>query len=97
MSLSDKCRPIVTIILSDWEFKVATLIRQLDNGTVVQTEDEGLLSVTLFSKQTREERRGTVCHDKFNTQAARLFCQNMGYLVEEGVWGSHPNYKYVSE
>ena len=87
----------VTTILSDWEFKGATLIRQLDDGTVVQTGDEGLLYVTLVTKQTREERRGTVCDDKFNTQAARLFCQNMGYEVEEGVLGSHPDYKYVSE
>ena len=87
----------VTTILSDWEFKEAALIRQLDDGTVVQTGDEGLLYVTLVIKQTREERRGTVCHDRFNTQAARLFCQNMGYEVEEGVWGSHPDYKYVSE
>ena len=86
----------VTIILSDWEFKEATLIRQLDNGTVVQTGDEGLLYVTLVTKQTREERQGTVCDDMFNTQASRLFCQNMGYEVEEGVWGSHPDYKYVS-
>ena len=86
----------VTIILSDWEFKEATLIRQLDNGTVVQTGDEGLLYVTLVTKQTREERRGTVCDDEFNTQAARLFCQNMGYEVEEGVWGSDPDYKYVA-
>ena len=87
----------VTTILSDWEFKEATLMRQLDNGTVVQTGDEGLLYVTLVTKQTREERRGTVCHDKFNMQAARLFCQNMGYEVEEGAWGSNPDYKYVSE
>ena len=87
----------VTTILSDWEFKEATLMRQLDNGTVVQTGDEGLLYVTLVNKQTREERQGTVCHDKFNTQAARLFCQNIGYEVEEGGWGSHFNYKYVSE
>ena len=87
----------VTSIFSDWEFKGATLIRQLDNGTLVQTGDEGLLYIKLVSKQTREERRGTVCHDKFNTQAARLFCQNMGHEVEEGVWGSHPNYKYVSK
>ena len=85
----------VTTILSDWEFKEATLIRQLDNGNLFQTGDEGLLYVTLLSRETGEERRGTVCLDKFNTQAARLFCQNMGYEVEEGVWGSH--YKYVSE
>ena len=71
-------------------------MRQLYNGTVVQTGDEGLLYVTLVSKQTREERRGTVCHDKFNTQAARLFCQNMGYEVEEGDWGNDPDYKYLS-
>ena len=87
----------VTTILSDWEFKEAALIRQLDNGTVVQTGDEGLLYVTFVNKQTREERRGTVCRHYFNTQAARLFCQNMGYEVEEGVWGSYPDYKYVSE
>ena len=87
----------VTTILSDWEFKEATLIRQLDNGNLVQTGDEGLLYVTLVSRETGEERRGTVCHDGFNTQAARLFCQKMGHEVEEGVWGSHPDYKYVSE
>ena len=86
----------VTTTLSDWEFKEATLMRQLDNGTVDQTGNEGLLYVTLVNRQTREVRRGTVCDDKFNTQAARLFCQNMGYEVEEGVWGSHPDYKYVS-
>ena len=87
----------ITTLFSDFEFKEATLIRQLDDGTVVQTEDEGLLFVTLVNKQTREERRGTVCDDNFNTQAVRLFCQNMGYDVEEGVWGSHPDYKYVSK
>ena len=86
----------VTSILSDWEFKEATLIRQLDNGTVVQTGDEGLLYVTLVTRQTREERRGTVCDDEFNTQAARLFCQNMGYEAEEGVWGKNPVFKYVA-
>ena len=72
-------------------------MRQLDNGTVVQTGDEGLLYITLVNNQTRDEKRGTVCRDKFNTQAALLFCQNMGYEVEEGVWGSTPDYKYVSE
>ena len=87
----------VITLLSDWEFKEATLIRQLDNGTVGQIGDEGLLYVTVVNEKTREERRGTVCHDGFNTQAARLFCQNMGYEVEEGVWGSYPDYKYVSE
>ena len=86
----------VTKILSDWELKEATLLRQLDNGTVVQTGDEGLLYVTLVTKQTREERQGTVCGDMFNTQAARLFCQNMGYEVEEGFWGRNPVFKYVA-
>ena len=71
-------------------------MRQLDNGTVVQTGDEGLLYVTLVTRQTREERRGTVCRDKFNRQAARLFCQNMGYEFEEGVWGRNPVFKYVA-
>ena len=72
-------------------------MRQLDNGTVVQTGNEGLLYVTIINKRTREERRGKVCHDMFNAQAARLFCQNMGYEVEEGVWGTHSDYKYVSK
>ena len=86
----------VITIFSDWEWKKATLIRKFDIGTIVKTGDEGLLYVTLVNNQTREERRGTVCHDKFNTQAARLFCQNMGYEVEEGVWGNRPYYKYLS-
>ena len=51
--------------------------------------------VTLVSKQTGEEKRGTVCNDYFNMQATRLFCQNMGYPVEEGDFGS--SYKYVPE
>ena len=86
-----------TTILSEWEFKEASLIKQLDNGTIVQTGDEGLLYVTLVNNQTKEEIRGTVCHDQFNTYAARLFCENMGHEVEEGVWGSDPDYKYVSK
>ena len=61
------------------------------------TGDEGLLYVTLISKQTGEERRGTVCDDGFNTQAARLFCQSMGYRNQEPLWGSHQNFKYISK
>ena len=72
------------------KFKEGTLIRQLDNGTVVQTGDEGLLFVTLVSQQTGEETRGTVCHDDFNWQAVRLFCHHMGYKIEEGDHGSRP-------
>ena len=83
--------------ISDWEFKGATLIREFDNGTVVPNRDEGLLFVTLISKQTGEERRGTVCDDGFKKQAAQLFCQSMGYHVEDPPWESRQNYKYVSQ
>ena len=84
------------VYISDWEFKDATLVRQLDNGTVASNGDEGLLFVTLVSNKTGEERRGTVCRNDFNTNAARLFCQSMGYDVRDGVWGRRPSYKYVS-
>ena len=80
--------------ISEWEFKEATLVRQLENGTVALNGDEGLLYVTLVSNKTGEERRGTVCDDHFNINAARLFCESMGYRVRNGVWGSHSSYKY---
>ena len=82
--------------LSDWEFKGATLVRQLENGTVAQTGDEGLLYVTVAHKVTGEERRGTVCDDGFSRQTAVLFCQSMGYNVLNRVnWGSDRTDKYV--
>ena len=80
----------------DWEFQQATLIQRLKNGTVILTGYKGLLYVTLKNKQNETEMNGTVCHDDFNTQAAQLFCQGMGFQVEEGVWGSSPAYKYIS-
>ena len=64
---------------------------------MINNGEEGLLYVTLVNKHTEEEKKGTVCDDRFNTRAARLFCQNMGYLVEEGVWGSNPTPKYVAK
>ena len=82
--------------LSDWWFKEATLIRSLVNGTVVQAGDEGLLYVTLFNNQTQKEKKGTVCHDGFNVDTARMFCKHVGYQVEEVLWGSDQN-KYVPE
>ena len=72
----------------DWELTKATLAVQIDQRTVVQGEEEGLLLVTLINKNTGQETRGTVCDDEFNQDAARLFCHYMGYLVTEGVWGS---------
>ena len=84
------------INVSDWEFKGAKLIREYDNRTVNQAKDaEGLLYVTLVTKRSGEQRTGTVCADGFNKQAARLFCQNMSYQVEEGSWGTHEDYRYV--
>ena len=90
------CRNLYLINVSDWEFKGAKLIREYDNRTVNQAEDaEGLLYVTLVTKQTGKERTGTVCADGFNKQAARLFCKNMSYQVEEGSWGTHEDFRYV--
>ena len=72
------------------------LCKEFDDRTVNQAEDaEGLLYVTLVTKRTGEERSGTVCADGFNKQAARLFCKNMSYTVEEGSWGTHEDYTYV--
>ena len=82
---------------SDWEYKDATLVRQLDNGTVIQSEDEGLLYATIVRKNTKEERRGTVCDDDFDIHAARILCHNMGYQIKTGDWGSSPSYKYISK
>ena len=80
------------LYISDWELTEANLIRQLSRyKTVYQNGDAGLLYVTLISKQTGEERKGTVCDDGFNTQAARLFCRKMGYHSQEPLWGSHRN------
>ena len=70
-------------------------MKQFDNRTVDQAEDEGLLYVTLVAKQTGEKRKGTVCADEFNMQATRLFCQYIGYQIEEGTWGTHQDYRYV--
>ena len=90
---------IYIVYISDWEFKEATLIRELDDGTVVPNGEEGLLFVTLISKQTGEERRGTVCDDGFKKQAAQLFCRSMGYRVADSLsleWGIPLDYRYVS-
>ena len=79
-------------------FKDAILVRQHDNGTVAPSGDEGLLYVKIVNKQTGEKKRGTVCdYYYFNMQATRLFCQNMGYPVKEGVFGSQSSYEYVPE
>ena len=78
------------LYISAWELTEATLIRQLfPYETIYPNGDGGLLYVTLISKQTGEERRGTVCDDGFNTQAARLFCRKMGYRNREPLWGTH--------
>ena len=84
---------------SDWELKEANLIKQLDNGTLVPSGDEGLLQVTLVAKQTGEKMSGMVCDDDlvFNQHATRLFCLNIGYQIKAGVWGRDPIDKYVSE
>ena len=80
-------------IISGWEFKEATLSPR---------GDEGRLRVALVRKDTGEERQGTVCKtDSFNTQAAVLFCQSMGYNVKGPVWrhvnGSDPLHSSVSK
>ena len=76
------------ILLSDWELTEATLIRQLHRNTIYSNGDGGLLYVTFISKQTGEERRGMVCDDGFNKQAARLFCRKMGYRSQQPTWRS---------
>jgi hypothetical protein len=83
--------------VSDWEIKKSMLIRQLDNGTLIKNGYEGLLYVKLTSKKTGETMRGTVCDHGFEKQAAKLFCRDMGYHAENGVWGSAPIYKYVAQ
>ena len=72
--------------ISDWEIVGATLIRKINYRRIYPAGDEGLLYVTFISKQTGEERKGTVCDDGFNTQAARLFCRKMGYRSQEPLW-----------
>ena len=82
-------------MFSDWQYKEATLIQQLENGTVVENQKEGLLYVTLVTKQTEEEKRATVCDAEFDWSTANIFCQNMGYTY--GEWGSKPrNHEYIS-
>ena len=78
-----------------WEFKDATLVRQLDNGTVVPSGVEGLLYVTFVNKQSGEKMRGTVCKDQFNKQAATLFCRHVGYQVKDPSWGFLSHFEYV--
>ena len=88
------------IDISDWEFKKAMLIVEFDDKTVDQAEGpEGLLYITLVAKRNGEEteRNGTVCANGFNMRATRLFCEYMGYQVEEGSRGTHRDYKYVPE
>ena len=81
---------------SDWEFKKATLLQQLDNGTVVETRKEGTLLVTLADKRTGEEKRGRVCIDNFKGQAVRLVCQSMRHHFTSGVSGKSLRNEYVS-
>ena len=79
---------------------MALLQKESKHGeTVVQKGNEGLLYVTLVDKHTAEEKSGTVCDNgyTFNMRATRLFCQKMGYLVDEGAWGKHANFRYVLE
>ena len=82
-----------------WQFKEATLLRQLDNGTIISNRDEGLLYVKLVNMRSGEEKKGTVYYlnyvTNFDTQTARVFCQYMGYDVKKPTHGYRPSFKYV--
>ena len=68
----------------------------LENGTMMRNNNEGLLFVTVKSKETGLEREGTVCQDEFNWYSAQRFCWSMGHLFAE--WGSYKkNIDYVPE
>ena len=51
------------------------------NGTLTETEDEGLLIVSVTSDESGEEKNGTVCD--LNWRAANLFCQSMGFTFAD--------------
>ena len=81
----------------DWCFTDAGLYK-LDNRTGdVEQGSEGLLLVH-FSKSGQDEwLSGLVCDDKFNSHAANLSCQYLGFEYAED-WGSEPrNFQYIPE
>ena len=67
------------------EFVEGALIQEV-NGTVLSTNDKGLLSVIFVDRHSKEEIHGTVCADNFNWATANSFCHYFGY--EQGEWGS---------
>ena len=65
---------------------------------MLKNQQEGLLFVTISHAATLEEKKGTVCGSEgsFNINSSRVLCEAMGFPVRIGVWGSHPEFKYVS-
>jgi hypothetical protein len=73
------------------------LIQLLNNSTIVHTNDEGLLYVTITKETTPEIERSGVVTDReniFNWLSANLFCMEMGFLY--GEWGETTS-RYISK
>ena len=69
---------------------------KLDNGSLVESGDEGLLFLTVVDTQSRIESRGYFCQYLMNWHSANLLCQSMGFMFAD--WGSAPrNEEYVAE
>ena len=63
-----------------WDLDKVSLLK-LVNGTLTETDDEGLLFVTLIGKQSQIKINGTVCN--LNWHSAKLMCQSLGFIFAD--------------
>ena len=87
-TLSNYLITTICVIVSErvWEFERATLL-DLVNGTVVESDSQGLLIVTLKDKQNGIGQNGTVCVEYFDSKSASMFCQVLGFA--NGWWENY--------
>ena len=82
----------LSIYTSDpsWGLDKVSLIK-LVNGTLTETDEEGLLFVTLVGRQSQIKINGTVCN--LNWHSAQLICQSLGFMFAD--WKNSPgNLRY---
>jgi hypothetical protein len=66
----------------------------LGGFSLIDTDNKGLLILTMIEKNTGLKRNGTLCQDNFTWQSAHVICQSMGNMRAE--WGSYPGNIYNS-
>jgi hypothetical protein len=80
------CEFINTVLSEAWELDGFSLL-DFTNGSATDSDNKGLLILTMTEKNTGLKRNGTLCQDNFSGQSAHVICQSIGYMLAE--WGSY--------